>query len=144
MKKILDCAVSLPHSGNGWRVSNKDIEAIILVMLYGGLRLSDASKLRRSEIKGDELSFDQCKNGIHVDTVLPEFVLTEFDALPKKYGDFYFYGATKGVKSRSRAWYGTLDLVFEFAKIKDAGSHRFRHTYASRALQACVSIDDLS
>jgi integrase/recombinase XerD len=55
----------------------------VLLLRHSGLRIGDAVTLERSRITGGKLFLYTAKTGTPVYVPLPDFVLTDFEAVPK-------------------------------------------------------------
>jgi integrase len=113
--------------------------ALILVLRYTGLRITDAITLERSRINGGQLLLHTQKTGGLVFLPIPTELQAALDSLPCPRGTvgksrhFFWNGimskrATKGTAER------TLASVFKLSGVKGAHAHRFRHTLATDIL----------
>lgn len=107
--------------------------AALLLLLYSGLRISDAAALRRDRIdwKTRRLTLRTQKRKVFVTIRLPEACILALDALPK--GDKVFSGAT--THSTANSISKTLDRLAELSGIERLHPHLLRHTFACRLLE---------
>ena len=113
--------------------------AMILVMRYAGLRISDVVTLSRDHVQGNRLEKRAIKNHRMIRVELPSAVIEALDALPipKAAGNGsrrFFAKDTAKLRSLVKGTWRTLAAVFKQAGVKGAHPHRFRHTLASELL----------
>jgi integrase/recombinase XerD len=131
------------HSQSPERV-RRQLKALVLLMRYSGLRISDAVSLKRDAIDSSgRLFLYQAKTGHPVQIPLPKEVLTSLDACDE--GDsFYFWNGVSTLKSRLTEWQERLKKVFVIAGIPEGHGHRLRDTFAVELLQRGVAIQTVS
>jgi site-specific recombinase XerD len=122
-------------------------KAMVLLLRFYGLRVSDVATLRKDRIKGDQIFLHALKNGAHIWLPLYPGVKFALDCLPLPQGasadcPYFFwtgFGARDGhIKTVDR----TLQAVFAKSGVPSAHSHRFRHTLATEILVQGGSIED--
>jgi integrase len=108
--------------------------ALVLLLLYSGLRIGDVVKLRRDRIdwKTGRLILRTAKSGSRVSVLLPPAVVTALDKLPK--GEFLFWRGGRGASAESAARQ-TLNRLAAHAGLSGIHPHRFRDTFACRLLE---------
>ena len=121
--------------------TKRKIKAFILVMLYAGIRISDAVFLKREHIKDGKLFLYTHKTKVAVWVPLPKKVL---DALKKCDGEFYFTTGRGKVKTWTTEWEERLKKVFVLAGFPEAHSHMLRDTFATRLLNKGVPIETVA
>jgi integrase/recombinase XerD len=131
MKKILGAAAD-PRD-----------HALILVMRYAGLRISDATTLSVDSLKNDRLTLHQAKTGESVSVLLPSHVARALRDLPRK-NSYFFWTGTSKISSVSGFWRGRIAKVFKAGGVVNGHTHRFRDTFAVSLLTAGVSLEDVS
>jgi site-specific recombinase XerD len=129
--------------------------AMIMVLRYTALRVSDVCTLRKDAISWDPESakwrvfLRTQKSGEPVYLPIPESLKLALDALPLPRNaardcPYYFWN---GLTSR-RAVVGiaerTLGAVFKKSGVKNAHAHRFRHTLATRLLEQGATFDEVA
>jgi integrase/recombinase XerD len=114
-----------------------------LLMLYSGLRISDASMLKASSLNGERLFLRQEKTGEPVYVPLPLFLVQELNALPLFY-DYFFVSGSIRKETVANNWRRKLDKVFENAGVEGAHPHRFRDTFAVNLLSKGASLETVS
>jgi site-specific recombinase XerD len=122
---------------------------------FTGLAISDVATLERSRVQWDrtkncwKVFVRREKTGKPVFLPIPEEVKITLDALPLPRGaaqdcPYYFWN---GVTSK-RAVVGiaerTMAAVFKKSGVVNAGTHRFRHTVATRLLARGASFEDIA
>jgi len=122
-------------------------KAMILLMRFYGLRVSDVATLRRDRIKNDHLFLHAVKNGAAIWLPLYPEVKAALDCLPVPQGanadcEFFFWTAGGACDGHIKTVVRTLKAVFEASGVRNAHSHRFRHTLATQILVAGGSIED--
>ena len=121
---------SHPMSTEG---TKKRLKAFILVMLHGGIRISDTVFLTRNRIEGERLFLRSMKTGVAVRVPLPAECLQALSDCPMD-GQFYFSTGRGKAKTWTTEWEERLKKVFVLAGIPDGHSHRLRTTFAVRLL----------
>ena len=121
--------------------------AMVLLMRFAGLRVSDVVTLSRDHIEGGLLKKRAVKNRkmIRV-TVRPELA-EALDRLPRPKAapldsKLYFASDTSTVRSLVKGAQRTMSAVFRLAKVSGAHCHRFRHTLASEILGKGGTVED--
>jgi len=139
MGRILNACNEYPDKRNAIR-----LRALVLLLRYSGLRFTDATKLSRDRITGDNLLLYTAKTGTPVNCPLPPIVIAALAAIPVD-GPYYFWtgkSATKGLAGS--IWWRPLHRLFALAKVSNGHAHRFRDTFAVELLLAGVPIDRVS
>jgi integrase len=144
MEKILWAAESIreahPKIPEG---TEKKLLALILLMRYSGIRISDACMFKKSQLENGELFLRQQKTKQHVWVPLPKKVI---DALEDcdELNEYLFYRQIGTQKSCITEWQQRLKLVYNMAGIPDGHSHRLRDTFAVSLLVQGVSMENVS
>jgi site-specific recombinase XerD len=123
--------------------------AMVLLMRYTGLRISDVVTLSRDHVRGNHLVKRALKNGRWLRIELPTEVLTALDVLPLPKAAsqdcrLFFAGGTASTRSLVKGAQRTLSAVFKRAKVAGAHPHRFRHTLASELLGKGEKVEDVA
>jgi site-specific recombinase XerD len=117
--------------------------AMVLLMRFVGLRISDVVTLSRDHIKGTRIEKRAEKNGRWIRVKLPSEVLRALDALPHPKAaprdSHDFFG---GGQASPRG--GRLPPYSSGPRWKKAHPHRFRHTLASEILGKGGTIEDVA
>jgi integrase len=144
MEKILWAAESIreahPKIPAG---TEKKLYALVLLMRYSGLRISDACMLRRGQLEKGTLFLRQEKTKHHVSIPLPKSVIAALGACDEG-NEYYFYNQIGKPKSCITEWQQRLKLVYDMAGVKDGHSHRLRDTFSVDLLSKGVPIDVVS
>jgi integrase len=121
--------------------------AMVLLMRFAALRVSDVVTLSRDHVQGGLLKKQAVKNRkwIRV-TVRPELA-EALDRLPRPKAapadsQMYFASDTSTVRSLVKGAQRTMSAVFKLAKVPGAHCHRFRHTLASEILGKGGTVED--
>ena len=110
--------------------------ALVLTLLYTGLRISDVVQLKRSAIDGSgKLLLRMMKTGVPLYLPLRPEVASALAALPESSPYFFWTGKGKlatGISTISK----TLDRVLGIAGVQHGHPHRFRDTFSVSLLEA--------
>jgi integrase/recombinase XerD len=138
----LDCYPTI-YSQSPHRICVQ-LRALILLMRYSGLRISDAVSLKRSAIDSEgRLFLYQAKTGTPVNIPLPNAVLDTLYVCQER-SAYYFWSGTCAIKTAITEWQERLKKVFLIAEIADGHSHRFRDSFAVDLLTQGVSLETVS
>jgi integrase/recombinase XerD len=118
-------------------------KAFVLLMLYSGLRISDAALLHSRYLVDNKLFLRQEKTGEPVYVPLPPFLVHELKAIPLRNGYFFTTGSCKK-ETVANNWRRRLEKVFQAAEVQKAHPHRFRDTFAVNLLNKGVSMENVS
>lgn len=110
-------------------IVQKKLRALILLMRYSGLRISDAVSLKRERINKDgRLFLYTQKTGKPVNLKLPPFVIRAIDAADD--GEL-FWNFRGTLKSRLTEWQERLKKIANIAGIEGRGfAHRLRDSFS--------------
>jgi integrase/recombinase XerD len=119
------------------------LAAFVDVLLYAGLRMSDATILRVDALQNGKLYLYAHKTGTQVCVPLPKNVINSLNGVKHRNPDYYFWTGHSKVQAATSVWRKRLAELFTKAKI--AGHpHRFRDTFAVRLLRCSVSLENVS
>lgn len=117
------------------------IRAFILVMLFSGIRISDAVFLKAERIKDGKLFLYTHKTNVPVWVPLPAEAVA---ALKACHGEFFFSTGRGKVKTWTTEWEERLKKVFVLAGLPHAHSHMLRDTFSVRLLQRGVPMETVA
>jgi site-specific recombinase XerD len=123
--------------------------AMVLLMRYAGLRISDVVTLSRDHIRGHHLEKRAIKNRRLICVELHPDVLKALEVLPQpkagaQNGTLYFSAGNASVRSLLKGAQRTLAAVFRRAQVGKGHPHRFRHTLASEILAKGGTIEEVA
>ena len=127
--------------GQRGRINAYRLHALVLLLLYSGLRIRDAVTLSNDRIVNGKLLLYTAKTGTPVFCPLPSFVVAELDKVRAKNSHHFFWSGESKPKSSVGDWQRSLKKLFRLAGIPDGHAHRFRHTFATNLLLAGVPLD---
>jgi integrase len=149
MVKILTACDALQATARvSGKLSAHLLKALVLLMRYSGMRISDAVALSTDRLNGKKLFLYTQKTGVPVYTVLPDSVVRALEAAPRVSEKHYFWSGHGKIESIVRSWQARVKKVFDLAGVSKgpsiAVSHRFRDTFAVELLLAGVPIERVS
>jgi len=114
--------------------------AMVLLLRYTALRISDVATLRRDRIRDGEVFLRTAKNGKPVKLPVHPDLQMALDILPLPRGagqgcPYFFWSGNGSVRSLIRGATETLAAVYKASGVLGASSHRFRHTLATEVLE---------
>jgi site-specific recombinase XerD len=120
--------------------------AMVLLMRFAGLRVSDVVTLTAEHISGNYLVKKAVKNGRLIHVELPSVVLEALDRVPRpreaaRESTFYFASGSASLRSLVKGAERTMSSVFKRAKVAGAFPHRFRHTLASDLMAKGIPVE---
>jgi integrase len=128
--------------------SGEDVETFILLELYTGLRISDASTFDMERLNGNDCFLWMHKTGKPLFTWLPDEVVHRLRAMAKTHGPrpFMTRGGSTKLETVADLWRRKLKKVWELCdKWEEVPTpHRFRHTFVRMLLQRDVSTRDVA
>jgi integrase/recombinase XerD len=136
-----------PSGGNGF-LNAQRLRALIRLMRYSGLRISDAVNLSTDRMTDDKLFLYTQKTGTAVNTVLPPLVVKELATTPRVTDKLYFWSGNGELETAVKDWQAKIRTLFDLANV-DKGenfmvSHRLRDTFAVECLLAGVPLERVS
>jgi integrase/recombinase XerD len=137
MERLLSAALIESHS----------LYALILLMRWSGLRVTDAVTLERRRVMNGELMLYQAKTGIPVRTLLPDKVLDalEVETTGKENSKYFFWsGTSRREFSASGMQQAFRKLVKDAIPEKRCHPHMLRDTFAIEMLLAGVPLEQVS
>jgi integrase len=143
IKRLIDACSQLRGAfGQSAILAQRRAIALVLLLMYSGLRISDAVTLERSRLKDDgRLLLYQAKTGHPVYTKLPQKCV---DALSKIRGNkFFFWNGESTIDSPTTSARRTIATLGKKTGIH-AHPHRFRDTFAVNLLLNGVDIRTVS
>lgn len=124
--------------------------AMVLLMRYAGLRISDVTTLRKDRVRDGRIYLHTLKNGKPVRLPLHSEVRAALELLPEPRRhaagcEYFFWSGNEGsapaaIRGASR----TLRAVFKKSGVVGAHAHRFRHTLAVEVLVNGGTAEDAS
>lgn len=142
--RMLTVADTFTATGRFKDGNRKRIRAMILLLRYSGLRISDAAILERSRLASDKLFLYTQKTGTPVWVPLPERVVEALNGSPSDDPKYFFWNGQCLFTSAVKIWERTFQRVFELAKVPNGTLHRFRDTFAVELLLKGVPIEQVS
>ena len=123
--------------------------AMVLLMRYTGLRISDVVTLSREHILRSRLEKRAVKNHRMIRVELPPVVLTALDLLPQPKAAAqdsrrYFSKDSAVLRSLVKGAWRIMDAVFKRSGVERAHCHRFRHTLASELLGKGGTLEEVA
>ena len=139
---LLSACEKFPHNGrHAWNTA-KRVRAMVLLLRYSGLRISDAVALHQSRIADGKLFLYAAKTKQPVWCPLPDSVIAEMETI--RVGEYYFWTGVGALKSAISSWDRTIRNLGKKADVKDVHFHRFRDTFSVSLLELGVPLEDVA
>lgn len=119
--------------------------AMVLLMRFYGLRISDVATLERKRVKGSQIAVRAIKNGRWLWMPLYPEIAEALERVPPS-GDerYYFWSALGKREIHINNTIMSLKAVYDASGVTHASSHRFRHTLAMQLLSEGGSIEQVA
>lgn len=135
--RVLTACDEYPHKQNAVR-----LRALVLLLRYSGLRISDAVTLAKHRIKDGVLVLRTAKTGTEVRIPLPKTALHALAAI--KTDNYYFWSGRGTKKSCVGDYQRAFKKLYELAGVESGHAHRWRDTFAVELLLAGVPLEQVS
>jgi integrase len=132
----------------------QELRALIELMRWSGLRISDALMVAKDRITGNRFTLRTVKNGTKLTVILPDHVVAALRALPERLTvdpRYFFWSGKSEIKSLTGQWQRKLGRLNKYLSMVDYDgrplqfhSHQLRDTFAIEHLLAGTSMQDLS
>lgn len=145
MEKILWAADTVREIHPKMRAGiEKKVKALILLMRYSGIRISDAVAMKPERIdRKGRLFLYQAKTGHPVQIPLGPIVLSALKDCDEG-NPYYFYSGVGTLKTQITNWQAILKKIFVIAGIPKGHAHQFRDSLAVDLLGRGVDIQTVS
>lgn len=122
--------------------------AMVLLLRYTGLRISDLATLARDRVREDRIYLYTMKNGKPVFLPIPTVLQDALHSLPipkemEGVSRYFFWSGNGTTRAFIRGVTRTLARVFELSEVRGAHAHRFRHTLATALLEKRWTTEDV-
>jgi integrase len=127
--------------------TGEDLKDLIWLMVYTGLRISDATFFNINRLDDDQVFIRAKKNGGDVFAYIPDWLRNRLLARAERYGEMPFItGRSQRLETVTNIWRRRLAKAFDAAGPfeQPATPHRFRHTFARILLQRGVPVADVA
>jgi site-specific recombinase XerD len=112
----------------------KRARALLLTLLYSGLRISDIAALKRAALeKSGHLVLRVLKTGVRLKVLLRDSAIKALEALPAISPEYFFWTGRGDVRTCIKNMRRTIQRLGAIAKVH-AHPHRFRDTFAVELL----------
>ena len=125
-------------------------KAMIEIMRFTGLAISDTAMLKRSQVEDGRIRLDRKKTGKPICVSVPSVVTDALANLPEPIGSpkggspYFFWNGVMSARALIGTAERTMAAVFKQSGVANAGTHRFRHTLATRMLEEGATFEDVA
>lgn len=145
MKKIIAACDKYPNChGNYDPQYGPKLKAFVLLLRHSGLRIGDASMLKREWLKGDRLFLYAQKTGTPVYVPLPCQLVAALNSCPNGNPEYFFWSGQSKLTTAAGNQRKYLKRLFKIAGVGGGKPHRFRDTFAVELLLADVPLERVS
>lgn len=127
--------------------NGEDVKDFIWLLVYTGLRISDAALFNASRLRGNEIFLRAKKNGGDVFMWIPDWLRDRLKRRVDQHGvKPFLLGDSDRLETVTDGWRRRINRAFEIAgKFEETPTpHRFRHTFARILLQRGVPVADVA
>ena len=131
------------------------LRAIFHVQRETGLRIGDASMLKRVQVNGNRIRLKMQKTGADLQVVVSDDLLAALEALPKSkhiHPDYFFWSGKSKPHTNTNKWVRKIDRIDSYVTLDHPvtgepmgfRSHMLRDTFAVEMLQSGMLLEDVS
>jgi integrase len=143
LDQIFEACGKLITRGTYGRENVKRVRAFIYILRYTGLRISDAARLKVSDVSEGKVLLRTEKTGTLVWIPIPQFVVDALAEVPRV-SEFYFQtGRAKGKTVRG-GWDRAIRTILNLADVKHGSAHSFRTSLAVDLLNKGIPIETVA
>lgn len=143
-EELVRILAALSKYGDPKHLNVRRVRALVLLMRFSGLRISDAATLPCARVLKGKLFLYTSKAGTPVSCPLPPVVIQALDAIHRAGEPYFFWTGKSKAKTVITHWWSCLKDVFELAEIQNGHPHRFRDTFAVDLLLRGVPLERVS
>jgi integrase len=138
--------------GHDFQHRGARLRALLLLMRWGGLAITDAVTLERDKLTADgKLFLYRAKTGTPVYVPLPAEVANLLREIPNSNPRYFFWSGTGERENAKKSWDKSLRRLFKSANLREADgalkrctAHMCRDTFAVELLLSGVPLDQVS
>ena len=134
---VIAACAQYPNKKNAIR-----LKALVLLLRYAGLRITDAVTLSKQHIEDGILKLRTAKTGTDVRIPLPPAVIAALDAIETS--TYYFWSGQGTKKSCVGDYQRAFKKLYKLAGVQNGHAHRWRDTFSVELLLAGVPIERVS
>jgi integrase len=127
--------------------TGEDLKDLIWLMVYTGLRISDATLFDLNRLDGNQVRLRAVKNGGDLFAYIPDWLRQRLVSRGKRFGRRPFIvGSSERLETVTNVWRRRIAKAFEASGPfeEPPTPHRFRHTFARLLLQKGVPVADVA
>jgi integrase/recombinase XerD len=124
--------------------NRRRMRALVLLLRWSGLRISDAVTLSVERVNAGRLFLYTAKTGTPVWVPLPPETVMALEAALEPGSRYYFWTGNGKPKSVVTDWQEKLKHLFQLAQVGNGHAHRFRDTFAVQLLLARKPLADVA
>jgi integrase len=143
VQRVLKACDIYPHEGHPNKVYGARLKALVLLLRYSGLRITDAVTLSKHQIKDGVLKLRTAKTGTDVRVPLPPIAVKALEGMPTT-GPYFFWSGTGEKKSCVGDYQRAFKKLYELAKVENGHAHRWRDTFAVELLLSGMPLEQVA
>lgn len=120
------------------------LRALLLVLRYTGLRISDALRLGPESVRAGRIQVQMAKTGHPVSVPVQPWLLADLETVPARPGGRWWWDGAAGIDCTAEILRRQLKRIAGVAGVADPGWHRFRDTFAVELLVGGVPLERVS
>jgi integrase/recombinase XerD len=138
LPRVLTACDKYPNKQNAVR-----LKALVLLLRYSGLRVTDAVTLQRVSVRDGMLSLRTAKTGTDVRVPLPQSAIDALEAIPKT-NAHYFWSGLGSKKACVGDYQRAFKKLYEIAEVENGHAHRWRDTFATELLLTGATLEQVA
>jgi integrase/recombinase XerD len=135
--RVLAACSKYPNQKNKVR-----LRALVLLLRYSGLRITDAVTLSKHQIEDGVLKLRTAKTGTDVRVPLPQIAIDALTEIPTE--NFYFWSGHGTKKSCVGDYQRAFKKLYKLAEVQNGRAHRWRDTFSIELLLAGIPLEQVS
>jgi site-specific recombinase XerD len=124
-------------------ISGKRMRALVLLLRYSGLRISDAVTMKRTKLADGKVFLYQQKTGTPVYVPVPDYVVSALEECPNRHPDYFFWTGESVNATVTGKWRDRFSRLLKLAGVS-GHLHMLRDTFAVRLLEKGVPLETVS